>query len=117
MTDNVYWVLRAEVGQQGVRPIQELAKRFCEQTKQEHGTLDYEWSFNADQTQLHVYERYADSAAALTHIQNVGPLLPEFMALTQNIRFEVYGEVSEEIKGALSELDVQYFQIFEGFHR
>ena len=34
----------------------------------EKDTLMYEWRTSADDKQCHIYERYVDSAAVLTHL-------------------------------------------------
>ena len=36
-------------------------------TRREPGTLNYEWFLSDDAANCHFYERYADSAAVLTH--------------------------------------------------
>jgi quinol monooxygenase YgiN len=39
-----------------------------ESTKAEPGALNYEWFISEDGTSCHIYERYADSAAAMVHM-------------------------------------------------
>ena len=40
--------------------------------KNEVGTLNYEWAISDDLKVCHVYERYRDSAAVMTHLESFG---------------------------------------------
>ena len=117
MTDNIYWIIKLNIGEGNIQAIKDLAPAFIEKTKQEEGALAYEWSVSADGSELHVYERYADSDAALAHLGNVGPMLPELFALASPITIEVYGSASDVFKEAVKDFPTNYHSQFDGFSR
>ena len=49
----------------------------------EPDTLCYEYYISPDGKQCHIYERYADSAAVMTHMQNFAAFAERFMAAIQ----------------------------------
>jgi len=49
-------------------------------TEEEAGARGYEWYLSANGTKLQIFERYADSAAAMAHMQGVGELLPKLLS-------------------------------------
>ena len=63
------------------------------------GTLNYEWFIDADGKNGQIYERYADSAATMTHLGAFGEKFAErFMAVLEPTRLLVYGDPSDEVK-------------------
>ena len=117
MTKNVYWVLKATIGEGNLEPLKNLAQRFCEATQSEEGVIAYEWSVSDDESTLHILERFADSTAALTHLENVGPILPELMALATPTVMECYGAIDDNFREATKRLPMSYTTMFAGFHR
>jgi hypothetical protein len=86
--------------------------------RDEAGTLDYEWSTSADGTVCHIFERYADSAAVLTHLTTFGERFAgRFLEILTPVRFVVYGSPSQEVKAALGGFGPVYMQHIGGFSR
>jgi hypothetical protein len=83
----------------------------------EEGTLRYQWYLNAEGSKCILVEKFASSEALLTHLGNVGPTLPNLLAIAPITRFEVVGEPSDEVRNALSELGAQFFAPLAGFDR
>jgi quinol monooxygenase YgiN len=84
----------------------------------EPGALDYQWSTSADGTVCHIYERYADSQAAMAHLANFGARFAErFMTVLAPIRFVVYGNPSLEVQEALAAFGPTYMRSVGGFSR
>jgi quinol monooxygenase YgiN len=101
-----------------VGPFQELVEELVASTKQEPGTLIYEYFLSADETVLHIYERYSDSAAAVAHLKTFGEKFAgRFLELATPTRFSVYGEPSEEAKAVLDGFGATYLGTFAGFAR
>ena len=71
--------------------------------------MSYEWWIGSDNKSLHFCERFVDSAAALTHLGTFGAFAERFLACVEPTRFSVYGEVSEELKGALADFGPVYY--------
>ncbi len=117
MTENVYWILKGTIGEGNQDAVKELAQRFSEKTNSEEGVIAYEWSMSADGSQLHVYERFKNSDAALAHLGNVGPDLPELLGLVTPTAIECYGSPNDAFKAAVGIFPVSFFETFQGFHR
>jgi quinol monooxygenase YgiN len=84
----------------------------------ESGTLNYEWSRSADGKVCHIYERYVDSAAVMTHLGTFGERFAgRFLELLKPVRFVVYGSPSTEVKDALAGFNPIYMQAVGGFSR
>ncbi len=69
----------------------EAFKALCEQcvekTNQEPKCLYYGFSFDGDLA--HCREGYEDAEGALTHLENVGPLLEEILKISELTRLEI----------------------------
>lgn len=92
-----------------------LAKEMVETVQEEAGTKVYDWYLSADETTGHIYERYADNAAALTHLAGFGNFADRFMACCTPTAVRVYGEPNAEVKGILDQFGAVYFAPLEGF--
>lgn len=114
----VYWNLELEVRPEQAEAFRTLMGEMVANTQaNEPNTLNYEWSVNADGTVCHIFERYADSAAVMTHMKGFGRFADRFFAAVKPLRFHVYGAPSDEVKGALAALSPRYFGLAAGFHR
>ncbi|MBI3934036.1 MAG: antibiotic biosynthesis monooxygenase [Acidobacteria bacterium] len=84
----------------------------------ETGTLNYEWSTSPDGHVCHIFERYADSAAVLTHLATFGEKFAgRFLDILRPARMVVYGSPSQEVKDALAGFKAHYMQPVGGFSR
>ena len=115
MTKNVYWILKLDIAEGKSDELQPIAEKLCEFVRAEPGSLAYEWSMSADGKQVHILERWADSAAALAHAQNIGPQLGELSAITTPVSGQCYGAVSDELRTTLSGWPFQFNTTFAGF--
>lgn len=116
-TEHVYWILKAQIQAGKVERVKELAAQFCERARDEDGMLAYEWSVSEDGTSLHVYERYVDSDAALTHFENVAPHVGELLAVVKPTGTDCYGATSPAFRTAVEGYGMSYFVPIAGFHR
>lgn len=115
---NVYWVLELEIQAGQTENFESLMKDMVASTqKNEPGTLNYEWHADADRTTCHIYERYVDSAAVMTHMAGFAPFAGRFSEVFVPQRFSVYGSPSEEVKDALGAFSPTYLDAAEGFAR
>ena len=64
------------------------------------GTLQYEISFNEDETEALVFERYRDADAAIEHFSNISHLMEPIMA-TASVTGEVLGTPNAKMKEQL----------------
>jgi quinol monooxygenase YgiN len=65
--------------------------------RNEIGTLNYEWAISDDRQVCHIYERFQDSAAAMTHLESFGAnFAPRFMEVMKPTRLIIYGTPSAQ---------------------
>ena len=95
--------------------FKELAVKCVEAVRQnEKGALQYQWFYNADQTDCKVLETYRDTAAVFAHMQNVGPLLQQLLEIS-TVSGEIYGHITESLVKGLEGLDISYYDYETGF--
>ena len=94
-----------------------LCDQFVEKTNRESKCLYYGFSFNGDIA--HCREGYEDAEGLLAHLENVGALLQEALTLSDIERLEVHGPEDElaKLRGPLSDLNPQFFELSYGFRR
>ena len=88
-----------------------------ESTQAEPETLSYDWFVSADGSAVHIYERYADSEALVTHSPASGEFAERFLSMVDPVKFTVYGEPSAEAREAMSGFSPTYLGTFGGFVR
>ncbi|MBL8438854.1 MAG: hypothetical protein JNM61_11695 [Zoogloeaceae bacterium] len=94
-----------------------LTERFVAQTRSEPKCLHYAFSFNGDA--VHCREGYADADGVLAHLDNVGAILQEALAIADVTRLEVHGPAAEleKLNEPLRALGPQYFELAAGGFR
>ena len=119
MSDQVYWLLELNVNSGKSQSGKDLMDEMVAATKaSEPGTLNYEWNMNSDETVIHIFERYADSAATLAHLGNFGANFAErFMECFSLVGFKVYGNPSSEVVSAVSGFGADCYSSVAGFSR
>ncbi len=119
MSSHVSWFLDLNIQAGREKDFKNLLDEMVAATRaNEPGTLDYEWSTSADGTECHLFERYADSEAALTHIATFGETFAKrFLEILQPQRFVVYGSPSPAVKSALAGFNPVYMSTVGGFSR
>ena len=118
MSDQVAWLLEFEVKDGKDTELSAVMQDMVAATRNEPKTLNYEWSRSEDGTTYHIYERYADSDAVLSHLQGFGENFAErFLAAITPTRFTVYGNPNEAARDVLSGLNPTYMADAAGFAR
>lgn len=119
MADDVSWMLEMQVqaGREG-----DLAALMAEMAaateRNEPGTLAYEWSLSADGRVCHLWERYADSAAAMVHARTFGErFAARFFAILTPVRLVLYGSPDETVRDALRAFNPVFMRRAAGFTR
>lgn len=92
-----------------------LCERFVEKTKAEPDCLFYGFTFNDDK--VHCREAYKDADALLAHLDNVGALVGEALAMADIVRLEIHGTESElqKLYDPLKDLNPEYWRLDYGF--
>jgi quinol monooxygenase YgiN len=119
MTENVYWLLELAINPDRFEDFKNLMAEMVEATQRnEAGALDYEWTISDDRQVCHLYERYQDSAAAMTHLESFGAnFAARFIEAVESTRMVVYGTPSAQVKEALAVMSPVYMAPFGGFRR
>ena len=118
MSDTVSWIVTLAVKPGELDAFRALMGEMvaCAQTKL--GTIVYEWFVSDDGGTVHIYERYADSAAALDSNNAFGEHFAErFMTAVDVTGFYVYGNPNDAVRKAHGGVGAQFLESFGGFAR
>ena len=126
MSDNVFFIVELEVKPGQADDLRSVMREMANLTRtDEPGTLNYDWFLTEDGTACHIYERYADSAAAVVHSATFPAELGQRSQAFLPTRLTAYGTITEEIRqkriepllAVLPGLPVVYLDPFGGFAR
>ena len=119
MSEHVYWMLEVELGAGQDAAFSDLMAEMVRVTQaNEPGTLNYEWHRGADGKAVHIYERYANSDAVLTHLGSFGANFAQrFLAIMKPTRFTVYGAPNAAVREALAGFGPVFMNTVGGFGR
>ena len=119
MSEQVYLVIELAIKPGELDHFKELMTEMVDNTQtNEPNTLNYEWSISDDDKSCHLYERYADSAATITHLTAFGEKFGHrIMAIVEVTRFVVYGNPNSDVKEALSGFGAVFMSPIGGFAR
>jgi quinol monooxygenase YgiN len=116
MGDQISWRVELAVKTGELENFRTLTAEMVESTRDEPGVLCYERFVSEDGKVVHVYERYADSAAAVSHLLTFGKKFGKrFGGMVDRGWFTVYGTPSEELQGILDGFGATYLRPFGGF--
>lgn len=116
-TDDVHWHITMTVNDGQADSVKPLLDRMVAATKaNEPGALTYDYMGAGDQ--VHISERYADNAAAMTHMGNFGANFAEefLQAFTIN-SVAVYGPAGDDLKEVIAPFSPTYMSQISGFSR
>ena len=116
MRGEVSWQVELTVKPGELDNFRALTREMVESTKGEPGVLIYERFISEDGKVVYVYERYADSAAAVAHLLAFGKMYGErFTNMVDRRRFTVFGAPTDELRGILDRFGATYLGPFDGF--
>ncbi|MFY9934133.1 MAG: antibiotic biosynthesis monooxygenase [Streptosporangiaceae bacterium] len=117
MGTQISWVFEADIKPGAVEEYSAMARDItADNQASEPGQEIFEWF--VDGQDVHIYERYQDSAAALAHVQGfVANFANRFLSLCTPTRMSVYGEPTDELKEALTGFNPRYFGPVAGHAR
>jgi len=97
--------------------FKEITYQMVEQTKEE--PLCHYYSFYFDGNTAFCREAYEGAEGVLAHIEKVGPLLEQALAIAEMTFLEIHGPADEleKLKEPLSELSPRYFELECGFRK
>lgn len=117
MNTTIAWVFEAAVKPDGLDGYRALAREItADNQANEPGQSAFEWFI--DGHDVHIYERYQDSAAAVSHVQRfVTNFAERFLSLCSPTRMSVYGEPSDDLRKALTGFNPRYLGALAGYAR
>ena len=114
--EEVFWRIEVEVLNGRLEEFRSIVRDLIASSKQEPGTLAYDWFFDPNNEVCHTYEHYRDSAAVIAHATTFGDRFAErFQQSCRQIGLDVYGTPSEAAKALLDQYDATYFARWMGF--
>src|SRR5437764_490761 len=106
MGGEISWRVQLIVKPGQLSNFQTLTGEMVAVTRGEPGVLSYQRFVSEDGTIIHIYERYADSAAAVAHLEAFAKHFAErFSAMIERKTFTVFGNPSTELKAALDKFN------------
>ena len=96
-----------------------LAEKMTAVSRNEPGTLGYEWFASADGRQFRLVETYANALAIEAHFMGaaVQVHVPKLMGCASVTRLEVYGDPGPKVTEMVAGLGAQIFQYSLGIGR
>ena len=114
----VSWVLQCAVKDGQLDAFKELMEDMVAGESEEPGTLNYEWFISDDGSAVHIYEKYADSAAAVSHMKAFGDKWAgRFMGCVDVQRVTAYGNPDETAQKAIASMGAKQLATWGGFAR
>ena len=113
-TDDVFWMLSAQVnpGQEG--DFTALMSDMVAATKSEPGTKSYEWFRTGDQVQI--LERFETNGDAGIHLANFGANFADrFLTILTPTGLQVYGPVEGDVREGLTAFGAVFNSQIGGF--
>jgi len=115
----VYFIVDFAIADGKLEEFQAIADAMVAGTKEEPGALAYEFYLDAAQQQSRLIEVYSDSDAALAHCQGrvVQELVPKLLGVSSLAGFSVYGDLTAETAGVLTQGGAELVKTWRGFNR
>jgi quinol monooxygenase YgiN len=111
VSNQISWLVVLAIKPGQMHHFLALTREMVESTRQELGVLIYERFVTDDEQFVHLYERYANSAAAVTHLNEFHRTYGErFASLVDRRTFTVYGSPSAELKALLDGFGATYLK-------
>lgn len=119
MDASIYWVFELTIKEGKLETLKQVMRELVAKTKSnEPKTLAYHWTLSADGKKCHIFERYQDSEAAVSHLKSfLANSASKLMATGDPTGFFVYGNPSVEAKAILNDLAAVYMAPLDGFFR
>lgn len=116
MNSKISWQVELAVKPGELDNFRALTSEMVEYARHESGILIYERFISDDGKVVYVYERYADSSSAISHLQAFKAIYGKrFVDMVERKRFTVFGIPSDDLKEMLDGFDATYLAPFDGF--
>ena len=118
MEGHVAWMIELAVKDGELGAFTELMEEMVARTSTEPTTLAYEWYISADQGTVHIFEKFADSDAMVTHVSGfLEKWAARFMGCVDITRLVAYGDPSPAAREILDGWHATHMGPWGGFSR
>ena len=116
---HVAWMFELAVKEGRDADLRALMEEMAGATERDElRTLEYEWYLSDDGRRLHLWERYADEAAALAHLRTFeSRFARRFFDVLRPERITLYGASVDLVRAAMGELRPPVMTRNAGFSR
>lgn len=116
MREDIYWVVTCAVKPGKFEAFKSVVKGLVDATREESGSLAYDYSVNADETVVQIFEHWSSSAAIVSHVTTVfAPFTDSFVDCVDITGFVTYGFPNDDARAILDGFGSTYMTPFEGF--
>lgn len=112
---NVYWMLEVKVNDGKLGDLKSLMDQMVQTSKDEPGTLAYDWTISEDEKTVHILEHYKDADAVMAHMGGFAQVAGKFMECVTPAGLVIYGKADEKIRAAMAGLNPVYMNPLGGF--
>jgi len=116
MADHIGWIVEAKIADGKRDEFEAIAKEIVAEARKEVGTLGYQY-FVSDDGDVLILERFADSAAADTHVDLWDRYAERWLAAAPATRMVHLGNVPEAVRARHAELAPKLLKQIQGFTR
>lgn len=116
MDSEIAWRVELAVRPGQIANFRALTGEMVAFTRREPGVLSYQRFVSDDGASVEVYERYANSAAALAHLHSFQKhFSARFVGMVERRRFTVFGNPSDALRAVLDGFGATYLRPFGDF--
>jgi quinol monooxygenase YgiN len=114
--NEIYWLVTCDVKPGKFNDFTKVVEPLVAATKNEVGSIAYDYSVNDDETLVQIFETYTDSTAVVSHVTKVfSQFAADFSACVDVMGFLVFGEPDAAATEILDRFGATYMRPFEGF--
>ena len=106
--DNVIWVAEATIREGRRADFEAVKADLIALTSQDEGVLNYEWYITEETGAVYIYERYADVAAAWTHLDTWSKGAERFTDAAEFERLVVLSDLPDDMRKVLEGINCVY---------
>lgn len=118
MKEHVSWVIELAVKPGKLGSFKDLMEEMVAGTSAEPEARNYEWYISGDEGTVHIFEKYADSEAMISHVSGfMEKWAGRFLECVDVTRFTVYGAPSGAARELLAGFGPTYLAPWGGFAR
>ncbi|HKJ68138.1 MAG TPA: antibiotic biosynthesis monooxygenase [bacterium] len=118
--DQIHWITEMIIEDGKLDTFKELAGGLVEAVHEtEPDTLVYDYHIREDGSKCFVNELYADTEAALTHMNGkAGEYIPQILEIADINTMILLSQVeNQELRDGLKQFDAQFTEFYQGFSR